>query len=196
MNRRSFLAALAADALLAQNDPANVVLIIADDLGWGDIGANGAPDIRTPNIDSIAKKGVRFTQSYANAPECSPTRCALMTGRYQHRVGGLECAIGVNNIGRYDEAAWLQSKGELGLPTTEQTIAKGFKALGYDTALTGKWHLGYAEKHWPKEHGFDYSFGILGGNADYFTHEEQAEGLGNTQMFENAAKTKRKGYMT
>ena len=116
MNRRSFLAALAAPALLAQNRPPNVVLLIADDLGWGDIGANGARDIRTPNIDSIAKKGVRFTQSYANAPECSPTRCALMTGRYQHRVGGLECAIGVNNIGRYDEAAWLQQRGELGEP--------------------------------------------------------------------------------
>jgi N-acetylgalactosamine-6-sulfatase len=196
MNRRSFLAALAALALRAQNRPPNVVLIIADDLGWGDISANGAPDIRTPNIDSIAKKGVRFTQSYANAPECSPTRCALMTGRYQHRVGGLECAIGVNNIGRYDEAAWLQERGELGLPSTEVTIAKRFKALGYDTALTGKWHLGYAEKHWPKEHGFDYSFGILGGNADYYTHEEQGEGLGKTQMFENAARTDRKGYMT
>ena len=196
MNRRSFLATLAAPALRAQNRPPNVVILIADDLGWGDIGANGVPDIHTPNIDSIAKKGVRFTLSYANAPECTPTRCALLTGRYQHRVGGLECAIGVNNIGRYDEAAWLQEKGELGLPNTEDTIAKRFKALGYDTALTGKWHLGYAEKHWPKEHGFDYSFGILGGNADYFTHEEQGEGLGKTQMFENSSKTKRKGYMT
>jgi arylsulfatase A-like enzyme len=68
--------------------------------------------------------------------------------------------------------------------------------LGYDTAVTGKWHLGYAEKHWPKQHGFDYSFGILGGNADYYTHEEQGEGAGKTQMFENGERVRRSGYMT
>ncbi|HEU0139373.1 MAG TPA: sulfatase-like hydrolase/transferase [Bryobacteraceae bacterium] len=173
-----------------------MVLIIADDLGWGDIAINGAPDIRTPNIDGIARGGVRFTQAYANAPECTPTRCALMTGRYQQRAGGLECAIGVNNIGRYDEAEWLQKRGELGLPASEQTISKMFQAAGYDTALTGKWHLGYLEKHWPREHGFQYSFGILGGNADYYTHEEQGEGAGKTQMFENGSKVRRQGYMT
>jgi N-acetylgalactosamine-6-sulfatase len=196
MNRRQFFTAIAAPALLAQKRPPNVIIILADDLGWGDLAINGAPDVRTPNIDGLARAGVRFTQSYANAPECSPSRCALLTGRYQHRVGGLECAIGVNNIGRYDEAAWLQERGELGLPASEPTIAKQFKDLGYDTAITGKWHLGYSEKHWPRMHGFDYSFGILGGNADYFTHEEQGEGLGKTQMFENGARTARSGYMT
>ncbi|MCL4852912.1 MAG: sulfatase-like hydrolase/transferase [Bryobacteraceae bacterium] len=196
ISRRIFLGALAASRLPAQLPRPNVVLIIADDLGWGDIAINGAPDIRTPNIDGIARGGVRFTQAYANAPECTPTRCALMTGRYQQRVGGLECAIGVNNIGRYDEAEWLQKRGELGLPTSEQTIGKMFQAAGYDTALTGKWHLGYLEKHWPREHGFQYSFGILGGNADYYTHEEQGEGAGKTQMFENGSKVRRQGYMT
>ena len=196
MNRRNFLATLAAPAFGASKRPPNVVLILADDLGWGDLTINGAPDVKSPHIDGIGKAGVRFTQSYANAPECSPTRCALLTGRYQQRAGGLECAIGVNNIGRYDEAAWLQQRGELGLPATEETLAMRFKALGYDTALTGKWHLGYAEKHSPKAHGFDHSFGILGGNADYFTHEEQGEGAGNVQMFENGVKTKRSGYMT
>ena len=143
MNRRTFLTTLTASALPAQRTRPNVVVILADDLGWGDLTINGAPDIRTPNIDAIARGGVRFSQSYASAPECSPTRCALLTGRYQQRVGGLECAIGVNNIGRYDEAAWLQERGELGLPVSEQTIAKMFQAAGYDTALTGKWHLGY-----------------------------------------------------
>jgi arylsulfatase A-like enzyme len=187
---------MAAPVLLAPERPPNVIVIVADDLGWGDLAINGAPDIRTPHIDGIARAGVRFTQSYANAPECSPTRCALLTGRYQQRVGGLECAIGVNNIGRYDEAAWLQERGELGLPTPEQTLARRFKALGYGTALTGKWHLGYAEKHWPRQHGFDYSFGILGGNADYYTHEEQGEGAGKTQMFENGERIRRSGYMT
>lgn len=196
ISRRFFLGTLAASRLPAQPPTPNVVLVAADDLGWGDIAINGAPDIRTPNIDGIARGGVRFTQAYANAPECTPTRCALMTGRYQQRVGGLECAIGVNNIGRYDEAAWLQKRGELGLPASEQTIGKMFQAAGYDTALTGKWHLGYLEKHWPRQHGFQYSFGILGGNADYYTHEEQGEGAGKTQMFENGSKIRREGYMT
>jgi arylsulfatase A-like enzyme len=195
MTRRSLLSGLGAPVLAAKRPP-NVIVIVADDLGWGDLTINGAPDIRTPHIDGIARAGVRFTQSYANAPECSPTRCALLTGRYQQRVGGLECAIGVNNIGRYDEAAWLQQRGELGLPTSEETLPRRFKALGYDTAVTGKWHLGYAEKHWPKAHGFDYSFGILGGNADYYTHEEQGEGAGKTQMFENGEQVRRSGYMT
>lgn len=195
MNRRAFLG-LAAAGAFAQTRRPNIVLILADDLGWGDIGANGCPDIRTPNIDSIAKSGVRFTNSYANAPECSPTRTALLTGNYQHRVGGLECAIGVNNIGRYDEAAWLQKRDELGLPVSEQTIAARLKKLGYDTAITGKWHLGYLEKFWPDKHGFDYSFGILGGNADYFTHEETNEGAGKTQMIENGKRINRDGYMT
>lgn len=196
ISRRIFLGTLAASRLPAQPPRPNVVLIVADDLGWGDITINGAPDIRTPNIDAIARGGVRFTQAYANAPECTPTRCALMTGRYQQRVGGLECAIGVNNIGRYDEAEWLQKRGELGLPASEQTMGKMFQAAGYDTALAGKWHLGYLEKHWPREHGFQYSFGILGGNADYYTHEEQGEGAGKTQMFENGSRVRREGYMT
>ncbi|HRJ22064.1 MAG TPA: sulfatase-like hydrolase/transferase [Bryobacteraceae bacterium] len=196
MDRRGFLATLAAPAIGAAFRRPNVLLLVADDLGWGDLALNGAPDIRTPHIDGIARAGVRFSQSYANAPECSPTRCALLTGRYQHRVGGLECAIGVNNIGRYDEAAWLQQRGELGLPPSEQTLGMRFKALGYDTAISGKWHLGYASRHQPAAHGFDYSFGILGGNADYYTHEEQGEGAGNVQMFENGIKTKRSGHMT
>jgi N-acetylgalactosamine-6-sulfatase len=194
VTRRAFLAAAACG--FAQTRRPNIVIILADDLGWGDIGANGCPDIRTPHIDSIAKSGVRFTQSYANAPECTPTRTALLTGRYQHRTGGLECAIGVNNIGRYDEAAWLQQRGELGLPPSESSLPARLKKLGYDTAITGKWHLGYLEKFWPDKHGFDHSFAILGGNADYFTHEEQNEGAGRTQIIENGRRVKREGYMT
>jgi N-acetylgalactosamine-6-sulfatase len=194
MNRRSFLA-VSVGAAYAQARRPNIVVILADDLGWGDIGANGCPDIRTPHIDSIARSGVRFTQSYANAPECTPSRTAFLTGNYQHRIGGLECAIGVNNIGRYDEAAWLQKRDELGLPPN-QTLAMRFKELRYDTAITGKWHLGYMEKFWPDKHGFDHSFALLGGNADYYTHEEQNEGLGKTQLIEDGHRVKRDGYMT
>ncbi|MHC4511017.1 MAG: sulfatase family protein, partial [Planctomycetota bacterium] len=79
------------------NSP-NIVLIMADDLGYGDVGCYGCPDIRTPAMDGLADEGVRFTAFYSNAPECTPTRTALLTGRYQHRVGGLECALGIGNV--------------------------------------------------------------------------------------------------
>jgi N-acetylgalactosamine-6-sulfatase len=81
----------------------NIVLIMADDLGYGDLGSYGCTDIRTPAIDNLATEGVKFTTFYSNAPECTPTRTALLTGRYQHRVGGLECALGIGNVGRYDD---------------------------------------------------------------------------------------------
>ena len=80
--------------------PPNIVLILADDLGYGDLGCYGHPQAKTPVIDRLAREGVRFTQHYANGPECSPTRTALLTGRYQQRAGGLECAIGTGNVGR------------------------------------------------------------------------------------------------
>jgi len=197
MIRRQFLASMSGGALLqAAKRPPNVVLILADDLGWGDVAMNGCPDIPTPHIDSIARQGVRFSDFYANAPECTPTRCALLTGRYQQRVGGLECAIGVNNLGRYDEAEWLQKKGELGLPATQPTLARFLRQNGYDTACIGKWHLGYGNKFGPLKHGFDRYFGILGGNADYFTHQEMGEGAGTSQLYDQDSPAQRRGYLT
>ncbi|MBL0157740.1 MAG: sulfatase-like hydrolase/transferase [Bryobacterales bacterium] len=197
MIRRQFLASMSGAALLqAAKRPPNVVLILADDLGWGDVAMNGCPDIPTPHIDSIARQGVRFSEFYANAPECTPTRCALLTGRYQQRVGGLECAIGVNNLGRYDEAEWLQKKGELGLPATQPTLARFLRQNGYDTACIGKWHLGYGSRFGPLTHGFERYFGILGGNADYFTHQEMGEGAGTSQLYDQDSPTQRRGYLT
>jgi N-acetylgalactosamine-6-sulfatase len=136
---------------------------------------------------------VRFTQFYANAPECTPTRTALLTGRYQQRVGGLECAIGVGEVGRYDEAEWLDSRNELGLPASEATMGQMFKAADYDTGCFGKWHLGYREEFSANRHGFDEFFGILGGNADYFTHHEQD---GGPVLAHNGKIVNRKGYLT
>lgn len=194
ISRRSLFAAPAL-ALSAPKQP-NLVIILADDLGWGDLSLNGAPDISTPHIDSLARDGVRFTQSYSNAPECSPTRCALLTGRYQQRVGGLECAIGVGDTGRYDEAAWLQSRGELGLPPADATLAPSLAKAGYDTALFGKWHLGYREKFLPVRQGFHEFFGILGGAADYYTHEEPNEGRGQKPLYLNETRVDRAGNLT
>jgi arylsulfatase A-like enzyme len=191
MTRRTFLASAA--ALRAEGRPPNVVLMMADDMGYADLSSYGCPDTRTPHIDSIGAQGVRFTRCYANAPECTPTRTALMTGRYQQRVGGLECAIGVGNVGRYDEAEWLASRGELGLPVSEISVARMLKGRGYETACIGKWHLGYPDKFSANRHGFDEFFGILGGNADYYTHREES---GDPVLNHNGKRVERDGYLT
>lgn len=196
LSRRALLGSMAGaitGALHGMAAPPNVVLIMADDMGSADLSIEGATDIRTPHIDSIGKQGVRFTRAYCNAPECTPSRTALLTGRYQQRVGGLECAIGVGNVGRYDDAEWLASRGELGLPAGEPGIAQLLKQRGYDTACIGKWHLGYLDKFSPNRHGFDEYFGILGGNADYFTHREED---GGNVLRHNGKTVEVDGYLT
>ncbi|MBI4323859.1 MAG: sulfatase-like hydrolase/transferase [Chloroflexi bacterium] len=165
-------AALALPVLVAAPAKPNVVLFLADDLGWADLGCYGATDIHTPRLDALARQGVRFIQFYANGPECTPTRAALLTGRYQQRVGGLECAIGTGNVGRYDDAIRLAAQHDLGLPTRETTVVRLLKEAGYATAIIGKWHLGYDDKFAPRGHGFDHAFYCLGGGMDYFHHVE------------------------
>jgi arylsulfatase A len=192
MDRRTMLKGLGGLPLAAASKRLNVVFILADDLGYGDLGCYGS-DIRTPNIDSIGRQGMTFTQFYANAPECTPTRTALMSGEYQQRFGGLECAMGIGNVGRYDEAIWLQKRGELGLPPSAITMPRIMKDGGYDTAIVGKWHLGYLPKFSPNRHGFDEFYGILGGNADYFKH---TEGTGVPCFYHNDKPIEQEGYMT
>lgn len=171
----------------------NIVFILADDLGYGDLGCYGNKEVRTPNIDRLAAQGVRFLQFYSNGPECTPTRAAFLTGRYQQRIGGLECALGVGNVGRYDDAIRLRERNELGLPASQVTLARLLKEAGYATALIGKWHLGYEPKFFPKQHGFDHWFGVIGGNADYFRHTEQ-DGL--HALYLDGQPVKRDGYLT
>jgi len=171
----------------------NIVLLLADDLGYGDVGCYGAADVRTPAIDGLAREGVRFTSYYCNAPECTPTRTALLTGRYQQRVGGLECAIGIGSVGRYDDAERLAAAGALGLPAEETSLARMLKNAGYATGLAGKWHLGYSEKFSPGAHGFDHAFYALGGGLDYFHHTEP-DGLPVLRL--NGAPVQREGYFT
>jgi arylsulfatase A-like enzyme len=137
---------------LAQTRPPNIVLLVADDLGYGDIGVHGSKDIPTPNIDRLASGGVRFTDAYVTGPYCSPTRAGLLTGRYQQRFGH-EFNAGV--------------AGPFGLPLSETTLADRLKAGGYRTALFGKWHLGRGEKFHPMSRGFDEFFGFLGGEHSY-----------------------------
>ncbi|MDA3927274.1 MAG: sulfatase-like hydrolase/transferase [Kiritimatiellae bacterium] len=178
----------------------NIVCIVADDLGYGDLGCYGCSDILTPNIDRLAAEGVRFTQFYANAPECTPTRTALLSGRYQHRVGGLECAIGTGNYGRYDEAAVLSDAHDLGLPPSYGALPAIL--TGYKSACIGKWHLGYERQHWPDKHGFDFWIGPICGGVDYFHHTEpfgecQGNHLdGDHVLYKNGKEFFSKKYMT
>jgi N-acetylgalactosamine-6-sulfatase len=171
----------------------NIVFVLADDLGYGDLGCYGRRDIKTPVIDQIATEGVRFTNYYANGPECSPTRAAFLTGRYQHRVGGLECAIGTGNVGRYDDAIRLRETHDLGLPVEETSIARMLKDAGYATAITGKWHLGYEPKFAPHLHGFDHAFYCIGGGMDYFHYLDTVAGY---NLFLNGNPIRREGYFT
>jgi arylsulfatase A len=158
----------------------NVVLIITDDVGYGDIGSYGARDIKTPNIDRLAKDGVKLTDFYA-APLCTPTRAALMTGRYQQRVQ-LERALG--NAG---------AALEQGLAPTGRSLPRLLKNNGYATGLIGKWHLGYKPEFGPNAHGFDYFFGFLSGFIDFYTH---TRGDGLADLFENTTPVQEDGYMT
>lgn len=133
-------------------DKPNVVLFLADDEGYGELGCYGNPEIPTPNIDSIAKNGVRFTNGYVSGPYCSPTRAGLMTGRYQTRFGH----------------EWNPPQGDkYGLPLSETTFANRMKDLGYATACVGKWHLGWAPKFRPTSRGFDEFYGTLA-NTPFF----------------------------
>lgn len=152
MKRRAFLsAALGASASLAQGTrPPNIVLILADDLGWGELGCQGNGEIPTPHIDSIAANGARFTNGYVTAPVCCPSRAGLMTGRYQTRFGHERNLIGKANL-----------DPNVGLPLTETTLAARLRGAGYRTGLIGKWHLGGSARFHPRMRGFDEFFGFL-----------------------------------
>ncbi len=155
---------------VAEKEHINIILIVADDLGYGDLSCYGSRDISTPNIDQLAGEGVRFTNFYSNSSECTPTRAALLTGRYQQRIGGLECAIGLNGIGRYPDAARLNNLHQLGLPVKYNALPSILTSAGYNKAIIGKWHLGYEPEFRPLAQGFDYAVGPLGGGVDYFMH--------------------------
>jgi arylsulfatase A len=148
-----FAQALTADAAIADKitpRPPNFIVIFADDLGYGDLGCYGHPSIRTPELDQMAAEGTRFTDFYAAAPVCTPSRAALLTGRLPVRNG---LAGDANNRVLYPDSSG-------GLPRSEVTIASDLKAAGYRTACIGKWHLGHLPEFLPTQHGFDIFFGL------------------------------------
>jgi arylsulfatase A-like enzyme len=155
----------------------NIVLIIMDDLGYGDLGSYGVPDAKTPNIDRLAREGVKMTDFYANGANCSPTRAGLITGRYQQRVG-IEMPLGAG--GKADLSRGL-------LPTTTSLPAL-LKTAGYSTGLIGKWHLGWNAEFHPNRHGFDEFWGFMGGSVDYYNHVGE--------LFHNADPVTSPAYIT
>jgi arylsulfatase A-like enzyme len=159
----------------------NVIFILADDLGWGDLSCYGRPDYRTPNLDRLGSEGTRFTDAYSASAVCTPTRCGFITGRYPGRlkVGLYEPLTATNHV--------------VGLDPDHPTIASLLKKSGYETALVGKWHLGYRPEWGPNAHGFDEFFGILSGAGDYFLHKN---GLGEPDLYENLTPVERNGYLT
>jgi arylsulfatase A-like enzyme len=141
--------------VLAADRP-NIIVIVADDLGYEDLGVYGCKDVPTPHIDSIAKNGVRCTDGHSNHSFCAPTRAALLTGRYQHRFGF-----------EYNSGPAQSAPANYGLPSTERTLAERLKEAGYRTGMVGKWHLGFKEGTRPHERGFDEHYGFLGGARTY-----------------------------
>lgn len=173
----------------------NIVFVLIDDFGYADCGAYGAKDIRTPHIDRLAREGVKFTDFYANAPVCTPTRCGFMTGRWQQRVG-FEWAMGFSAESfRRKGEEWVPEKDihALGLPTSIPTLPKMLKEAGYATGAFGKWHLGYKDEFNPTKHGFDEYFGELLGHSDYYNH---AYYDGTYALRDGLKPVKVEGYLT
>jgi len=137
----------------------NVVLIVADDVGWGDLGVQGDPEVRTPRIDALARAGTRFTRAYASAPLCAPTRAGLLTGRYQNRYGY------TGTTGTYP----AEVRRDVGVPTDEVLLSDLLHGAGYRTGIFGKWHLGVNPHYRPTARGFDEFFGVLAGAHAYFS---------------------------
>jgi arylsulfatase A-like enzyme len=192
----ALLVALAAAHLQRAAEPRpNIVFILVDDMGYADIGCMGAKDIRTPSIDRIAAEGVRFTDFYANAPVCTPTRAGFVTGRWQQRFG-LEFAFGyqVEQLRRVG-GEWVPEPDihGLGLPLNEITIADRLKSAGYVTGAFGKWHLGYKDEYNPTKRGFDEYFGELLGHADFYRHVYFD---GTPALRDGIERAQRQGYFT
>ena len=161
--------------------PPNIILIMADDLGYGDIGCYGSDYIQTPVLDKMASEGIKFTDYHSNGAVCTPTRAALMTGNYQQRAG-LEGVI-------YAQ----MGKRMYGISQSEKTMAEYFREAGYTTGAFGKWHLGYNPEFNPVHHGFDEFYGYLSGNVDYISHRD---GIGLYDWWQNTDTCFEEGYVT
>ncbi len=162
----------------------HIVFIMADDLGWGDLGCYGQTDFTTPALDALASQGQRLTQGYANSPVCSATRTALITGRYQYRL----------RVGLEEPIPGRQSPH--GLPPDTPTLPGLLRASGYRTALVGKWHLGSPPAFGPLKSGYECFYGNLSGGIDYFTHKDSAGPRASVDFWDGEEQVQTQGYYT
>ena len=193
ITRRDFVvgtlgAALATPVLSQTQTRPNLLFILADDMGWGDLSCYGRPDYQTPNLDKLASQGMRFTNAYSAAPVCTPTRIGFLTGRYPARLRvGLEEPIHERKELTPDELKTY------GIPNEHPTVASLIKSAGYSTALVGKWHAGYLPYFGPLKSGFDEFYGNMSGAVDHFTHKDMTDSL---DFFEGEVPVEKIGYMT
>ncbi len=167
--------------LLAASQP-NIIYIMIDDLGYGDLGCYGSTINKTPNIDRLAAQGMRFTDFHSNGPMCTPTRAAFMTGLYQHRFGA-----------KFEGAISAKRDADDGLPLDALTIAEVLKSAGYATGMYGKWHLGFFPPLLPANQGFDDFIGLGSGDGDFFTHINR---WGRKDWWHNNELAMEEGYTT
>ena len=163
----------------------SLVFILADDLGYADLGCYGGRALCSPNLDRLAAEGLRFTDGYSNSPVCSPTRFALATGRWQYRLRGAADEPIASRSARGNPA--------LGLPPSHPTLASLLRDAGYATALVGKWHLGFSPHFGPLKSGYQEFFGPMSGGVDYFRHCDSA---GRHDLYEGEDEVQRAGYLT
>lgn len=177
--------------LFGQQKP-NIVFILSDDAGYADFGFQGSTEFKTPELDKLAKKSVKFTQAYVSAAVCGPSRAGMLTGQYQQKFGFEE-----NNVPGYMSASGLLGD-EMGLPTNQLTIANYLKKQGYTTALFGKWHMGNADRYHPTKRGFDEFYGFRGGARSYLPYDKNNVLTKNEDRLERGFGNylEHKGYLT
>ncbi|MES2777932.1 MAG: sulfatase-like hydrolase/transferase [Bacteroidota bacterium] len=163
----------------------NIIYIMTDDMGYGDLSCYGNKKFLTPNLDKLASQGVKFVNAYAAAPVCTPTRTALMTGRYPARLP----------VGLMEPLRSPKKDSAVGLTRDIPSLGTLMKAGGYETVLIGKWHLGFMPQHSPTKNGFDYFFGIHSGGADYISHKGE-NGTKAHDLYENDSQVHTEGYLT
>jgi arylsulfatase A len=190
-----FLIAVAmASAATAREGKPNLVLILADDLGYGSLACYGSTQIRTPHLDRLAASGIRLTDFHSNGPMCTPTRAALMTGRYPQRCAWVPDED-LSPVFREQRRKNPAQRWAWGIAPAEQTLAETLRDAGYRTALFGKWHLGYDTRSHPMNQGFDEFRGFTGGAVDYHTHVA-THGLKELDWWDCKAIRNETGYTT
>ncbi len=192
-----FLAALLFPIAALHADEAkrpNIIFILADDLGYGSLSCYGNTAVKTPHIDQLAASGVRFTDFHSNGAMCSPTRAALLTGRYPQRCNWIPDEE-LSPVFRQQRKENPAQRWAWGISPEEVTLPRLLKQKGYRSTLIGKWHLGYDSKFHPMNHGFDEFCGFLGGNVDYHTHVA-SHGIKELDWWEDRKIENEKGYST